>query len=384
MGNGTTLIRAGVGLVVAAVIVARIRRLGPHSLQAQASAGMAAERRRGPGAARGIALAEPGPRARRPLGRGGRQRGAAARILLRRRRRRPVEDDRRRASPGSRSPTSTSSASVGAVAVSESNPDVVYIGMGETELRGNIMQGDGVYKSTDAGKTWKHVGLEKTRQISRIRVHPTNPDIVYVAALGHPTAPNAERGVFQSTDGGKTWQKVLFRNDTTGAVDLVDGSERTPTCCSRRSGRCTARRGRCRAAGRAAASSSRTDGGDTGPRSRATRAAGRASRARSASAVSRRRRASASTRSSKRTRAACSRPTMRGATWTQVNDDRNLRQRAFYYSRIYADPKAKDTVYVLNTGFYNRPTAARRSAPIARAARRQSRSVDRRRTIRSA
>src|SRR5438093_3279383 len=88
------------------------------------------------------------------------------------------------------------SSSVGAVAVSESNPDVVYIGMGETELRGNIMQGDGVYKSSDAGKTWKHVGLADTHAIARVRVHPTNPDIVYVAALGHPYGPNEERGVF--------------------------------------------------------------------------------------------------------------------------------------------------------------------------------------------
>src|SRR5271155_654085 len=110
------------------------------------------------------------------------------------------------------------SSSVGAVAVSESNPDVVYIGMGETELRGNIMQGDGVYKSVDAGKTWKHVGLADTQAISRIRVHPTNPDIVYAAALGHPYAPNAERGVFRSKDGGQTWQKILYRDDHSGAV----------------------------------------------------------------------------------------------------------------------------------------------------------------------
>ena len=112
------------------------------------------------------------------------------------------------------------SSSVGAVAVSESNPDVVYIGMGETELRGNIMQGDGVYKSTDAGKTWKHVGLADTQAISRIRIHPTNPDIVYVSALGHPYAPNTERGVFRSKDGGATWQKILYRDDHSGAVDL--------------------------------------------------------------------------------------------------------------------------------------------------------------------
>src|SRR5947207_15162457 len=85
------------------------------------------------------------------------------------------------------------SSSVGAVAVSESNPDVVYIGMGETELRGNVMQGDGVYKSTDAGKTWKHMGLADTQAIARIRVDPSNPDIVYVAALGHPYGPGEER-----------------------------------------------------------------------------------------------------------------------------------------------------------------------------------------------
>src|SRR5687768_1610722 len=113
------------------------------------------------------------------------------------------------------------SSSVGAIAVSESNPDVVYVGMGETQLRGNIIQGDGVYKTTDAGKTWTHIGLEKTRAISRIRVHPTNPDILYVAALGDPYSSTPDRGIFKSTDGGKTWNRVLFRNDKTGAVDLV-------------------------------------------------------------------------------------------------------------------------------------------------------------------
>src|SRR5215471_8154159 len=92
------------------------------------------------------------------------------------------------------------SSSVGAVAVSESNPDVVYIGMGETELRGNIMQGDGVYKTIDAGRTWKHMGLPETQAISRIRVYPTNPDLVYVSALGHPYGKNTERGVFRSKD----------------------------------------------------------------------------------------------------------------------------------------------------------------------------------------
>src|SRR6202047_3004837 len=112
------------------------------------------------------------------------------------------------------------SSSVGAVAVSESNPDVVYIGMGETEFRGNVQQGDGMDMSTDAGKTWKHSGRADTQAIARIRVDPSNPDIVYVAALGHPYGPNEERGVFRSKDGGKTWQKVLYRSNRSGAVDL--------------------------------------------------------------------------------------------------------------------------------------------------------------------
>ena len=113
-----------------------------------------------------------------------------------------------------------SSSSVGAVAVAESNPYVVYIGMGESCIRGNIMPGDGVYKSADAGQTWTHVGFRNVEAISKIRIHPTNPDIVFVAAFGLYHGPSDERGVFKSSDGGKTWKKVLFRDGKTGAVDL--------------------------------------------------------------------------------------------------------------------------------------------------------------------
>src|SRR5260221_1529183 len=113
------------------------------------------------------------------------------------------------------------SSSVGAVAVAESNPDIVYIGTGEADIRGNIIQGDGAYKSTDAGKTWTKIGLADTQNISKIRVHPTNPDLVYVAAFGHHAAPNPDRGVFRTKDGGKTWDKILFRDDKTGAIDLI-------------------------------------------------------------------------------------------------------------------------------------------------------------------
>ena len=111
--------------------------------------------------------------------------------------------------------------SVGAIAVSESDPNVIYVGMGESHIRGNTSHGDGVYKSTDAGATWKNVGLADTRQISRVRIHPTDPDLVYVAALGHAWGPNSERGVFRSKDGGRTWSKILSVDEKTGASDLA-------------------------------------------------------------------------------------------------------------------------------------------------------------------
>ena len=111
--------------------------------------------------------------------------------------------------------------SVGAIAVADSDPNTIYVGMGESPIRGNVSHGDGVYKSIDAGKTWKRVGLEDTRQIPRIRIHPKNPDLVYVAALGHIWGPNEQRGVFRSKDGGKTWDKILSRGNKAGAIDLI-------------------------------------------------------------------------------------------------------------------------------------------------------------------
>jgi photosystem II stability/assembly factor-like uncharacterized protein len=110
--------------------------------------------------------------------------------------------------------------SVGAIAVSDSDPNVIYAGMGEGDLRGNASHGDGVYKSTDAGHTWKHMGLDDTQQIGALKIDPKNPDIVYVAAMGHWAGPNADRGVFRTRDGGKTWQKVLFKSERAGAIDV--------------------------------------------------------------------------------------------------------------------------------------------------------------------
>ena len=242
------------------------------------------------------------------------------------------------------------SSSVGAVAVSESNPDVVYLGMGETELRGNIMQGDGVYKSSDAGKTWKHVGLSDTQAIARIRVDPSNPDVVYVAALGHPYAHNTERGVFRSTDGGATWKRVLYRDDHAGAVDLsMDPTNphvlyaslwdayRTPWTLS--------------SGGPSSGLFKSTDGGDHW--TEITRNPGMPKGIIGKITVA------VSPADSKRVYALVEadeggllQSNDAGATWTLVNADRTIRQRAFYFSRIAADPKRRDTVYALNVEIY--------------------------------
>lgn len=111
--------------------------------------------------------------------------------------------------------------SIGSVAVSESDPNVIYVGQGEKTVRGNVTSGFGVWKSVDAGKSWNFIGLKDTRHIGRIRIHPTNPDIVYVAAMGDLWKSSNERGVFKTMDGGKTWKKVLFANKNAGAVDLT-------------------------------------------------------------------------------------------------------------------------------------------------------------------
>ncbi|MEO1203180.1 MAG: glycosyl hydrolase, partial [Pseudomonadota bacterium] len=116
---------------------------------------------------------------------------------------------------------------IGAIDVADSDPNIVYVGTGEGPVRGvKTSHGDGVYKSTDAGKTWTHLGLEATRHISRIHIHPRNPDVVYLAAQGNPWGPNEERGIYKTTDGGETWERILFVNEDSGIADMtMDASD---------------------------------------------------------------------------------------------------------------------------------------------------------------
>ena len=242
------------------------------------------------------------------------------------------------------------SSSVGAVAVAETNPDIVYIGMGETQLRGSITQGDGVYKSTDAGKTWRHLGLKETQAISRIRVHPTNPEIVYVAALGHPYGDNEERGVFRSTDGGNTWKKILYTGPNAGAADLI--IDRTnPKILYATIWQVYRKAWKMWGGGELCKLFKSLDGGETwidlsknpgmpaGPLGKIGITVSPADPNRLWAIV-------------EANEGGVFRSDDGGWTWKRTNEERKLRQRAFYYSRIYADPLDRETVYCLNVGFY--------------------------------
>jgi photosystem II stability/assembly factor-like uncharacterized protein len=252
--------------------------------------------------------------------------------------------------------------SVGAIAVADSDPNTVYVGMGESPIRGNVSHGDGVYKSTDAGKTWKRVGLEDTRQIARIRINPKNSDLVYVAALGHVWGPNDQRGVFRSKDGGKTWEKVLSRGNKAGAIDLIiDPSN--PNILYAGFWEVYRKPWTLESGGPGGGIFKSTDGGDTWNELTRNNGLPKGTVGKVGIAVS--------PANSDRIWAVVEaedggvfRSDNGGTSWTRVNEERRLRQRAWYYSRIYADPKNVDSVYVLNTGFYRSNDGGRTFTPI--------------------
>jgi len=242
------------------------------------------------------------------------------------------------------------SSSIGAVAVAETNPDIVYIGGGETQLRGSITQGDGVYRSTDGGETWRHVGLRETQAIARIRIHPTDPDIVYVAALGHPYGDNEQRGIFRSKDGGNSWEKILYKSPKAGGVDIsIDRTN--PKVIYASLWQVYRRAWKMWGGGPFSGIYKSTDGGDTwteltknpgmpeGPIGKIGMAVSPADANRVWAIV-------------EASEGGVFRSDDGGKSWERTNDDRKIRQRHFYYSRIVADPWDRETVYALNTRLY--------------------------------
>ncbi len=240
-------------------------------------------------------------------------------------------------------------ASIGAIAVAASDHNIIYAGSGEACIRGNITFGNGVYKSVDGGKTWKNVGLKDTRHIGALVIDPRNPNIVFVAALGHAYGPNEERGVFRTTDGGATWQKVLYRDNKTGAISVVFDPNnpstlfaslwevyRTPWSLN--------------SGGAGSGLYKSTDGGTTwihleghglpaGIMGRIGIAVSPADSNRIYTMVESK-------------EGGLFRSDDGGESWIRMNEDGRLRQRAWYFSHIFADPRSPDTVYVLNTGMF--------------------------------
>lgn len=245
--------------------------------------------------------------------------------------------------------------SIGSVAIAPSNPNLVYVGTGEACIRGNISHGDGVYKTVDGGKTWKNVGLHDSRAIGRVIVDPQNADIVLVAALGHPYGSNSERGIFRTTDGGKTWQRVLYKDENTGGIDVAFDphnsniifaslweARRTPWSLV--------------SGGPGSGLYRSNDGGSTWKRLE-EHGLPKGPYGRIGVAVA---------ANSDRVYALIEahegglyRSDDGGETWDLVNGSRSYQQRAWYYMHVIADPQDAETVYIANVDFYKSTDAGR-------------------------
>ncbi|MCY7410866.1 MAG: hypothetical protein LH473_11375 [Chitinophagales bacterium] len=245
------------------------------------------------------------------------------------------------------SDSSFHSSSVGAIAVAPSDPNIIYAGMGEAEMRGNISFGDGIYKSLDAGKAWKHIGLEKSYAIQNILVHPKNPDLVYASCMGKVFGANKERGLYRSKDGGKTWEQILSKNDSTGCYDVkFDPSNplimyatlwqahRTPYSLS--------------SGGKGCGLYKSVDGGDSWKNisQNAGMPVGLLGKITTTISPVNHNRVWAMVENA--AAGGLFRSEDGGEHWNQINTDKNLRQRPWYFSQIYADPQDVDGIIVLN------------------------------------
>jgi photosystem II stability/assembly factor-like uncharacterized protein len=253
--------------------------------------------------------------------------------------------------------------SVGALAVSESNPDVVYAGMGEACVRGNASYGDGVYKSTDAGRTWKHMGLEATKSIARVRVHPKNPNLVYVAALGDPWGPTPDRGVYRSKDGGVTWEKILFSTNGAGAADLVMDPTNPDILYASTLDMQRYPWG-FRSAGPGTAFYKSTDGGNTWKTLTDSPGlpSGVKGRIGIAVAPSKPQRVWALI-DAEIGKKGLYRSEDGGGTWKLLTDDAELTMRPWYYHHIFCDPKNPDLLYALNVGAWKSTDGGEKFVP---------------------
>jgi hypothetical protein len=259
-------------------------------------------------------------------------------------------------------------ASIGAIAVAPSAPSTVYVGTGESDMRDSISIGDGMYKSSDAGKTWSHIGLATTRQISRVAVDPRNPNAVFVAALGLAYGPSADRGVYRSRDGGGTWQKVLFKNDNVGASDVVIdpadphivyaalwATRRPPWYIYAPSN------------GPGGGIFKSVDGGTTWTPLTSGLPAGVTGRIGLAVSPSASRRVYAVvdvTGERARDDGGVYRSEDAGATWTRVSGDMRVWGRGWYFGKVAVDPKNPDIVYVSNTSLYRSMDGGKSWTPI--------------------
>ncbi|NET34642.1 MAG: glycosyl hydrolase, partial [Cyanothece sp. SIO1E1] len=240
--------------------------------------------------------------------------------------------------------------SIGAVAVSEYDPNVIYVGGGEVTVRGNVSHGYGMYKTVDAGKTWKHIGLPNSKHIPRVRIHPKNPDLVYAAVLGDLFKSSEERGVYRSKDGGDTWEKILFANADAGAVELVLDPN-NPRIIFAATWRVRRTPYSLESGGEGSALWKSTDGGDTW-----TNISNNKGMPKGALGIIG---VTVSPVNSDRVFAIIEnqkggvfRSDDGGDTWAKVNESRSLRQRAWYYSKIHADTQDEDIVYVMNVSYH--------------------------------
>jgi len=240
--------------------------------------------------------------------------------------------------------------SIGAVSVCESDPNVIYVGGGEKTLRGNVSYGYGVWKSVDAGKTWKFSGLQNSRHISRIRIHPTDPDFIYAAVIGDIYKSSETRGVYRSMDGGQNWERILYVNEQTGAVDLIL-DPRNPRILFASTWRVKRTPHSFESGGEGSALWKSIDGGDNWKNISQNKGLPQGVLGIIGVTVSpiNHERIWAIIEAKE---GGVFRSDDGGETWIKTNDDRALRQRAWYYSRIYADTEDEDIVYVLNVSYH--------------------------------